>query len=74
MSEKGKLVFYLKEEIDAKIQILADVHSELIALGDMVEKLLMDPEDMEEGTPNGVKIIITRIKEQVMNVINSSCH
>ncbi|GHU90392.1 hypothetical protein FACS189476_10420 [Spirochaetia bacterium] len=68
------MVFYLKEEIDAKIQILADVHSELIALGDMVEKLLMDPEDMEEGTPNGVKIIITRIKEQVMNVINSSCH
>ncbi|GHV87506.1 hypothetical protein AGMMS50255_8020 [Spirochaetia bacterium] len=70
MNEDDNVVVLLKVEVDTKIQILADVHSELVALGDMVKSLLLDPEDMEEGTPNGVKILFQRIQDQIWNVIN----
>jgi hypothetical protein len=57
------------KDVEAKKLILSNVCLELTALGDMVENLLMDPEDMEEGTPIGVKLIIKGIKEQIWDVL-----
>ncbi|GHV93414.1 hypothetical protein AGMMS50268_39170 [Spirochaetia bacterium] len=70
MADNDNIVFLFRKEVEAKIQILADVHSELIALGDMVKALLLDPEDMEKGTPEGIKIFIQKIQNQVDDVLN----
>jgi hypothetical protein len=44
---------------------LLDIAAELTAMGDMVSALLSDYEDMEPGTPGGVKILLTDIRKRI---------
>jgi hypothetical protein len=44
---------------------LAEIAAELTALGDMVPGLLLNADDMETGTPAGVKVLITGIRRRV---------
>ena len=44
---------------------LAEIASGLTALGDMVPGLFLNIEEMEPGTPKGVKILLTDIRKRV---------
>jgi hypothetical protein len=47
---------------------LADIAAELTALGDMIPVLLLNYEDMEAHTPQGIKILITDIKNHIEGI------
>jgi hypothetical protein len=47
---------------------LADTAAELTALGDMIPVLLLNYEDMEAHTPQGIKILITGIRNRVEGI------
>ena len=44
---------------------LSEIASELTALADMIPGLFLNYEDMEDATPNGVKILIMGIRNRV---------
>jgi hypothetical protein len=44
---------------------LAEIASELTAFGDMIPGLFLNYEDMEPGTPKGVKILLTDIRNRI---------
>ena len=44
---------------------LAEIAAELTALGDMVPGLFLNIEDMEPGTPKGIKILITATRKRI---------
>jgi hypothetical protein len=44
---------------------LADIAAELTALGDMIPCLFLNHEDMEPGTPSGIKILNTDIRRRI---------
>jgi len=39
---------------------LVEIAAELTALGDMIPALFLNIEDMEPGTPKGIKILLAR--------------
>jgi hypothetical protein len=47
---------------------LAEIAAELTALGDMIPGLFLNYEDMEPGTPKGVKILLTDIRKRIEDV------
>jgi hypothetical protein len=47
---------------------LLEIAAELTAMGDMVSTLLSDYEDMESGTPGGIKILFTEIRKRIDRV------
>jgi hypothetical protein len=47
---------------------LADIAAELTALGDMIPALLLNHEDMEAHTPQGIKILITGIRNHIEGI------
>jgi hypothetical protein len=47
---------------------LAEIAAELTAVGDMLPGLFLNYEDMEPGTPKGVKVLITGIRKRVEDV------
>jgi hypothetical protein len=47
---------------------LADIAAELTALGDMIPDLFLNYEDMEAHTPQGIKILITGIRNRIEGV------
>ena len=47
---------------------LAEIAAELTALGDMIPGLFLNYEDVEPGTPKGVKILITDIRKRIEDV------
>ena len=44
---------------------LAEIAAGLTALGDMIPNLFLNVEDMEPGTPQGIKILVTDIRKRV---------
>jgi hypothetical protein len=44
---------------------LAEIAAELTALGDMIPNLFLNYEDMEPGTPKGIKILIVDISKRI---------
>jgi flagellar basal body-associated protein FliL len=50
---------------------LADIAAELTALGDMIPVLLQNHEDMEIHTPQGIKILITGIRNRIESIRKS---
>ena len=44
---------------------LAEIAAELTALGDMIPGLFLNIEDMEPGTPKGLKILITGMRKRI---------
>jgi hypothetical protein len=44
---------------------LADIATEIIALGDMIPALLLNTEDMEPGTPRGIKVLLAEIRKRI---------
>jgi hypothetical protein len=44
---------------------LAEIAAEITALGDMIPGLLLNSEDMEQGTPRGIKILLTDIERRI---------
>jgi len=44
---------------------LAEIASGLTALGDMIPGLFLNIEEMEDGTPRGVKILIADMRKRV---------
>jgi hypothetical protein len=44
---------------------LLEIAAELTAMGDMVSALLSDTEDMEPGTPGGIKLLLTEIRSRL---------
>ena len=59
---------YTTEQIENE---LSEIATELIAMGDMVKVLLSDYEDMEPGTPNGIKILFMEIRKRLDGVRNA---
>jgi hypothetical protein len=47
---------------------LFDIAAEITALGDMIPGLFLNIEDMEPGTPKGVKILLTDIRKRIEDV------
>jgi len=47
---------------------LSEIAAELTALGDMIPELFLNYEDMEPGTPKGVKILITDTRKRIEDV------
>ena len=47
---------------------LTEIAAELTALGDMIPGLFLNYEDMEPGTPKGVKILLTDIRKRIEDV------
>jgi hypothetical protein len=43
---------------------LAEIAAEITALGDMIPVLIQYGEDMEPGTPRGIKILLTEIRKR----------
>jgi hypothetical protein len=43
---------------------LAEIAAEVTALGDMIPALIQYGEDMEPGTPRGIKILLTEIRKR----------
>ena len=44
---------------------LAEIASRLTALGDMIPSLFLSIEEMESGTPKGVRALLTDIRKRV---------
>jgi predicted nucleic acid-binding Zn-ribbon protein len=44
---------------------LAEIAAELTALGDMIPELFLNYEDMEPGTPKGIKILIADTRKRI---------
>jgi hypothetical protein len=47
---------------------LADIAAEIIALGDMIPALFLNTEDMEPGTPGGIKILLAEIRKRIEGI------
>jgi len=47
---------------------LLEIAAELTAMGDMVSVLLSNYEDMEPGTPRGIKILLVEIRKRIDGV------
>jgi DNA-directed RNA polymerase subunit F len=43
---------------------LAEIAAELTALGDMIPGLFLNIEDMEPGTPRGIKILLADVRKR----------
>ena len=44
---------------------LLEIAAELTALGDMIPWLFLNIEDMEPGTPRGIKILLTDMRKRI---------
>ena len=44
---------------------LSEIASELTALGDMIPGLFLNIEDMEPGTPRGIKILLADMRKRI---------
>jgi hypothetical protein len=44
---------------------LAEIAAEITALGDMIPGLFLNTEDMEPGTPRGIKILLAEIRGRI---------
>jgi hypothetical protein len=44
---------------------LAEIAAEITALGDMIPGLLLNSEDMEQGTPKGIKVLLADIRGRI---------
>jgi len=47
---------------------LAEIAAELTALGDMIPGLFLNIEDMEPGTPKGIKILIADTRKRIVDL------
>ena len=47
---------------------LAEISAELTALGDMIPGLFLNAEEMEPGTPRGIKILLADIRKRIDDV------
>jgi hypothetical protein len=55
---------------------LAEIAAELTALGDMIPGLFLNYEDMEPGTPKGIKILIADTRKRIEDLrkyIGANC-
>jgi hypothetical protein len=69
MYSENVVIILTKKEHELIVHTLSNVTVELCALGDLVKSLLMDPEDMEKFTPEGIKLLIAGICEKIEEVI-----
>jgi len=49
---------------------LAEIATELIALGDMIPGLFLNIEELEAETPRGIKLLLTEIRRRVESLRN----
>jgi hypothetical protein len=54
-----------KQDIQLIENELADIAAEITALGDMIPAIIPNYEDLEPGTPGGIKLILTGIRKRV---------
>jgi hypothetical protein len=47
---------------------LADITAEITALGDMIPAVIPNYEDIEPGTPGGIKLILTGIRKRIEGI------
>ena len=47
---------------------LMEIAAELTAMGDLIQGLFVNCEEMEPETPNGIKVLITDIRKRIDNL------